>query len=199
MDQGGPWPPSSAKRHFHVVIRGGEPFVKPRIGATLRKLGITFRPGKDDWMKGAHGIEATGKLPGYIAFLLHKTSYLGDGDAQYGASELVSNLPEERLEAICGLAMSGSAEELDAETVDRLRVEARDLGREFENFDEWYDELPFDSDQKAKRERDFRKSYGLGVKDRYSEDENVVRLSVFVSGRVGTSSSPVTWASTSGR
>lgn len=189
MDQGGPWPPSSAKRHFHVVIRGGEPFVKPRIGATLRKLGITFRPGKDDWMKGAHGIEATGKLPGYIAFLLHKTSYLGDGDAQYGASELVSNLPEERLEAICGLAMSGSAGELDAETVDRLRGEARDLGREFENFDEWYDGPPFDSDQKAKRERDFRKSYGLGVKDRCSEDENVVRLSVFVTGPHGSGKS----------
>ena len=131
------------------MIRGGEPFVKPRIGATLRKLGITFRSGKDDWMKGAHGIEATGKLPSYIAFLLHKTSYLGDGDAQYGASELVSNLPEERLEAICGLAMSGSAGELDAETVDRLRGEARDLGREFENFDKWAMKCGVDADQLA--------------------------------------------------
>lgn len=183
--EGGTWQPSSAKRHFHIVVRGGEPSVKPRVGATLRRLGITFRSGEDDWMKGAHGIEVIGKLPAYIAFLLHKTSYLGDGDAQYGASELVSNLPEEKLEAICGLAMGGSAGELDVETVDRLRGEARDLGREFGNFDEWYDELPFDHDQKAKKMKDLRKCYDLGVRDRCGEDEEVVRLSVFITGQHG--------------
>ena len=60
--EGGPWLPSSAKRHFHIVIRGGEPSVKPRVGATLRRLGIAFSPGEDDCMRDAHGIEATGKL-----------------------------------------------------------------------------------------------------------------------------------------
>lgn len=187
--EGGPWPSSSAKRHFHVVVRGGDPSVKPRVGATLKRLGIAFRPGEDDWMKDAHGIETTGKLPGYIAFLLHETGYSGDGDAQYKASELVSNLPAEKLEAICGLAMGGPAGELDAEAVDRLRGEARDLGREFGNFDEWFDGLPFDPDQKAKRAKDFRRSYDLGVKDRCSEDENVVRLSVFITGPHGTGKS----------
>ncbi len=187
--EGGPWLPSSAKRHFHIVIRGGEPSVKPRVGATLRRLGIAFRPGEDDWMRDAHGIEATGKLSGYIAFLLHRNGYLGDGDARYGASELVSNLPEEKLEAVCGLAIGGPAGELDAGTMDRLRDEARDLGRGFGNFDEWYDELPFDYDQKAKKMKDLRKFYDRGVTDRCSEDENVVRLSIFITGPHGTGKS----------
>lgn len=184
-----PWQPSAAKRHFHIVIRGGEPSVKPRVGPTLRRLGITFRPGEDDWMREAHGIEATGKLAPYIAFLLHKNGYPGDGDAVYEASELISNLPEEKLEAICGLAVGGSAGELDAEALDRLRKEARELGRAFGNFDEWYDGLPFDHDQKSKKKKDLQASYDNGVKDRCSEDENVVRLSVFVTGKPGSGKS----------
>lgn len=186
---GGAWPPSSAKRHFHVVVRGGDPSVRPRVGAALRSLGIAFRPGEDDWMKDAHGIEATGKLPPYVAFLLHGNGYAGDGEARYGAEELVSNLPEEKLAAICGLAMGGPAGELDAEAMDRLRGEARGLGRAFGNFDEWFDGLPFDPDRKSKKERDLRKSYDLGVKDRCGEDEDVVRLSVFVTGPHGTGKS----------
>lgn len=187
--EGGPWRPSSIKRHFHAVIRGGEPSVKPRVGATLRRLGIAFRPGEDDWMRDAHGIEATGKLVGYIAFLLHGNGYQGDGEARYAASELVSNLPADKLEAICGFAMRGPAGKLDAGAVDRLRDAARDLGRTFGNFDEWYDGLPFDHDQKAKKMKDLRKSYDLGVEERRGEDENVVRLSVFISGPHGSGKS----------
>ena len=192
--EGEPWQPSCVKRHFHVVVRGGDHSIKPRVGATLRKLGIKFREGEDDWMLDAHGIESTGKLPDYISFLLHRPGYPGDGDTPYAVSALISNQPKEELEVLCGLVAGGSDRKPDSEMMDHLRDEARKLGRGFGNFIEWCDELPFDFGQKTKMAKDLWKHYDLGVNDRCKEDENVVRLSVFISGppNTGKSTSAVT-------
>ena len=192
--EGEPWQPSWVKRHFHVVVRGGDHSIKPRVGATLRKLGIKFREGEDDWMLDAHGIESIGQLPDYISFLLHRPGYPGDGDTPYAVSALISNQPKEELEVLCGLVAGGPDRKPDSEMMDHLRDEARKLGRGFGNFVEWCDGLPFDFDQKTKMAKDLRKHYDLGVNDRCKEDENVVRLSVFISGppNTGKSTSAVT-------
>lgn len=183
----GIWEEANVKPHWHVIIRLVDKKSRVRVGTLLKDLGIEFRRGLDDKLWEGHGVETVGNFAGYTMYLTHETEEaIRDGKELYAVSELVSNLSEDEIEQVRqGYIKVSAKRKLTEEERISLDKEAFNLGYSMGNFDDWYNQQPFNVRADAKM-KVIRESYDRGVATCITENSHIVRLCVFIQGQPNT-------------
>jgi len=183
----GAWAASYLKAHVHIIIRCVDKKKRFKVGAMLNKLGVYFRPGIDDELWKARGVETVGNFTGYAVYLTHETEdAIREAKELYDVSEIVSNLTPEEVNAVREgyIRVSEIGRKLTTADLAAMDKEAYDLGKKLGNFSEWYGSQPFTVRSHAKI-KVIRESYERGVDDRISEGTELIRLSIFIQGPHG--------------
>ena len=184
----GIWASAIAKSHYHIIIRCVNRKDRVHVYTVLKMLNIVFRPGIDDELWLGHGVESIGDYTGYAMYLTHETrDAIADAKELYDVSELVSNLtPEEIAQVREGYTrVVDSAKRLTTQELEALDRDAKQMGYELKNFEEWYDKQPFIVRSNAKM-RTIRESYERGVNMRIDENAQICRLCVYIHGLPNT-------------
>lgn len=178
------WLPAFEKRHYHVIMRCMDRNKRIRVKQVLRQLGIWYRPVVDAELWKNHGVETVEKFSGYATYLTHETEdAIRDGKELYKLDELVSNLTCEQIQEVRQgyQLVSQDNEKMTTAKWIELDASAYKLGREFGDFDAWYNTLPFTARSGAKI-KTIRESYDRGVRDSVDEDPKVLRTCIFIQG-----------------
>lgn len=177
----GIWIVSTEKSHWHILVKFKNYKVSQRISTVLDILGIYFRQCIDDSLIENHGIESIGDWNAYVVYLTHETDdAVSDGKEIYEHSEILSNLTETQIQEFRDKYFG--AKKVKSAEMSELDKEAYALGYNLEDFDEWYDNLPYDARKKTEM-RTIRESYFRGVAKYEKENNAVLRLCVFVQGK----------------
>ena len=175
--------PKLGKWHLHVIFRAVNSTYRIRVYQLLNSLGIVFRKGVDDSLIENHGLETVGNFSGYALYLTHETAdSIAAGKEFYRFDEIVSNLTDDEVEQIRnGYIRTSPNAKLSVKELITLDDEAYQLGQNLGNFQLWYDRQPFAVRSHAKM-RVIRESYMRGVEARVLNDNQVLRLCVFIQG-----------------
>lgn len=179
----GIWQEAAVKPHLHIILRCADRKSRVRVSTALNMLGVYFRPGVDDDLWKAHGVETVGNFTGYAMYLTHETGQaIKDAKERYEASEIISNLTPEEVGAVReGYTRVTAKHKVSADEMEALDKEAYDLGYAMKGFTEWYDSQPFCVRSNAKM-KTVRESYERGVDARIEKDSAVLRLCIFIQG-----------------
>lgn len=189
------WLPSIEKLHIHIILRfirrmeNGN-IKRERLGTILEMLGVTYRPDIDRTLWEQHGVEAVGDFVEYARYLLHWTDKAKkDGKHVYELDSLTSNLSKDKVLNILNghkrvsEAAPDENKKVQIETMIDLDHEAKQLGYDLQDFDTWYDNLPFVV-RAHQSMSTIRESYYRGVTARAEDPtkNGVLRLCVFIQG-----------------
>ncbi len=187
IESDGIWESPLEKPHYHLIIRCSERKGRFRLGALLKKIGVTYRQGIDDnlWLNG--GVETVGDFSSYATYLTHETKKaIEEGKALYNLEEIVSNLKIDEIKQVrkgyTRVSVEGKATIDDLIELDK---KAYELGYELGDFTEWYKRQDFQVRSHSKM-KTIRESYELGIDARINENKEIVRLSVFIYGEGNT-------------
>lgn len=181
------WKTALEKEHYHVLLRSAKNeshYVKD----LLLNLGIVFRPGTDDLLWDNHAVETVNNFAGYTTYLTHETEdAISAGKEPYDRNELVSNLDADRIDEIREgyFSVSGTAPKLTNKALAELDTNAYSIGYALKDFDAWYDAQSFKVRSNAKM-KTIKESYDRGVRKRIEEDNQVLRLCVYIQGKANT-------------
>lgn len=174
--------PSIEKPHYHIIIR-----ILSKNGVHVRTLlnmlEIKFRP-EDTTLIANHGLETVGDFAKYACYLTHDTEKaIKDGKEHYDEAEIVSNLNSDEIKQVKeGYSRLSSADKkASLDDMIALDNEAKKIGHELKDFDEWYDSLPLIVRANAKMKQ-IKESYLRGVAQRVEENDSLTRLCVFING-----------------
>lgn len=184
----GIWATAVEKPHIHVIIRCVDRKKRIRVRTAMGQLGIVFRPGIDDELWKNHGVETIGNYSGYAVYLTHETDdAIRDGKELYDIYELVSNLTvAEILRVRDGYTrVSDGVHKVTTAELEQLDKDAYQLGYEMKNFNEWYNSQPFVIRSNAKM-RTIRESYNRGVEVRIEENQELLRVCIYIQGPPNT-------------
>lgn len=177
----GLWALATEKHHYHMLIKAKNYKTSLRISAVLGALGIIFRQGIDDSLIENHGIETIGNWNAYVAYLTHETDdAISDGKFMYSHDRIISNLSDEKIRDFRDKYFG--AKKVKTAEMSELDKEAYALGYNLEDFDEWYDNLPYDARKKSEM-RTIRESYYRGVAKYEKENNEVLRLCIYIQGK----------------
>lgn len=181
------WQPSSVKAHYHVVIHIANAKVSPiKLRTLLKSLHIEFRPNLDDdvW---AHSVEPVREYPNAIMYLTHETQKAKDeGKTLYDRSDIVSNIDEERLSQIRNgyIRKVDNTKRVDNNLISDLKSSAFEWGYSLNDWFAFYDNLPTSVQRCSSGMKVIRDYYNRGV-SLGAEETDIVRCSIFISGRGG--------------
>lgn len=183
----GIWDIAKVKPHWHVILRFTNSKYRMRVLNIMAGLGVVFRPGVDDSLWLAHGVETIGNFAGYALYLTHETpEAIRDGKELYRMDELVSNLTEEQIENVrAGYIRVTDNKKLSQAELIALDREAYDLGHDMGDFAAWYDAQPFIV-RSCTKMRTIKESYDRGVEARIAEGQEIQRLCIFILGEPNT-------------
>ena len=184
----GIWACPLEKRHYHIIVRCANAKDRVHVSTILNLLGIVFRPGVDDDLWKNHGVETIGEFTGYAVYLTHETrDAIADGKEKYDITEIISNLTLEEIEQVRDgyTRLVDKSKRITTPELEALDRDAKQMGYEMKNFDEWYDAQPFIVRSNAKM-RTIRESYERGVNMRLQENSQICRMCVFIHGRPNT-------------
>ena len=172
---------SIEKPHYHIIIRPTRNHSKAMVVSTvLKKLGLRYRPDEDKILWECHGVELVGDFNVYTVYLLHETKQAQiDLKAPYRINELVSNLTRKQIENL--ITIGKQAEKPTATTIAELEIEAYERGYKLQDWEEWYHELP----EKIRGHKNMRlvhEKYNYGVEKRIANDNEILRISIFIQG-----------------
>lgn len=187
----GIWVTAAQKAHIHVIIRCVERKQRIRVRTAMAQLGIVFRPGVDDELWMSHGVESIGDYAGYATYLTHETEdAIRDGKELYDIYELVSNLTVEEILRIRDgyTRVSDGVHKVSAAELEQLDHDAYQLGYKMQNFNSWYNSQPFVIRSSAKM-KVIKESYNRGVNVRIEENQELLRLCVYIKGQPNTGKS----------
>lgn len=178
------WEPSVEKPHFHIIARSSNNS-PTKLGTVLNMFGVVFRKGLDDVLLAHHGAETVRNFANMAVYLTHDTEdAILDGKYQYQISDIVSNLTEDEImrvrDGYIRLHDIGKVSDSDMAVLDK---EARQLGYDLKDFDEWYGSLPYKVRSNC-HIKTIKESYELGVSERMETGINldVPRLCIFIRG-----------------
>ena len=182
------WLPSIEKAHYHIIGRGINGY-SIRIKQLLEMLHIEFRQGIDDELWRHHGVETVQKFPNMATYLTHETEEaILDAKTIYPIENIVSNLTiDEIIEVRQGyvrVGQNGGYKKTYVEMAE-LDADARKLGYNLKNFNNWYYNLDFGTRCSAKL-KVVERSYYDGVERRVREDGQIVRLCIYIQGDKNT-------------
>lgn len=179
----GIWVSSVVKPHYHILVRFVSEDARMRVKQILEGLHIVFRRGVDDSLIMNHGLETVGKFAGYCTYLTHETDEaIADAKELYDMSELISNLSIDEIKQVReGYIRVSEKRKITNEELIALDKEAFEMGYELKNFDDWYNNQPFNVRSNAKM-KTIKESYDRGTEKRLDEDDTVLRLSIYIQG-----------------
>lgn len=175
--------PSVEKAHVHIIgrfLRSGR-----KLRTILNMLGVVYRKGLDDIMLQNHGVETINKFDNMALYLTHETDKaMLDGKARYDLEEIFSNLEIDEIREIRNgaLRLTTSGKNADYEDMVELLKQARQLGENFEDFEEWYHNLTL-AQRSSGKSKELEKEYQYGLKMGLEKNPIVNRLSVFIQGQ----------------
>lgn len=184
----GIWTTAYTKRHYHIIIRCVNRKDRIHVYTVLKMLNIVFRPGVDDDLWLGHGVETIGDYTGYAMYLTHETKdAISDGKEKYDVTEIISNLTVEEVEQVRSgyTRLVDGAKRITTPELEALDRDAKQMGYELKNFEEWYDSQPFIVRANAKM-RTIRESYERGVSLRINENAQLCRLCIYIHGMPNT-------------
>jgi len=184
----GIWQVSTEKWHIHLIIRTSDKKKRFRLNKMMERLGIVYRPGKDDLLWENHGVETVGNFSGYATYLTHETpDAIRDGKQLYDISEIISNLTLNEIKQVRDgyYRATVGPHIVTAEELAEMDAQAYSLGYGLGDFDSWYGSQPFHVRASAKM-RTIRESYFRGVEVRVRERTAVNRLCVYIQGEPNT-------------
>lgn len=197
----GIWKTAVEKPHIHVIIRCVDRKKRIRVRTAMGQLGIVFRPGLDDELWKNHGVETIGNYSGYAVYLTHETDdAIREGKELYDIYELVSNLTvAEILRVRDGYTrVSDGVHKVTTAELEQLDKDAYQLGYEMKNFNAWYNSQPFVIRSNAKM-RTIRESYNRGVEVRIEENQELLRVCIYIQGEPNTGKTFAAKAALSGK
>lgn len=184
------WEPSFEKVHYHFIVRFTERSPK-RISTILNALGIQFRPGTDDTLWNNHGIETVADFGSMAVYLTHETKQAElDGKVKYELTEIISNLSIEEIKQIREgyFRLSSATQKVGFDDMAKLDELAYQAGYELQDFNSWYQALPFAVRCNAKM-KVIEKSFYFGAEAKANEHEDLNRLCIFIQGSPNTGKS----------
>lgn len=183
----GIWQEATVKPHWHVIVRLTKRESRKRVKNILGELGIDFRPGLDDDLWKAHGVETIGNFAGYALYLTHETSEaIREAKELYPIDAIVSNLSVEEIQQIRdGYVRVSEQRKITMDELVALDKESYDIGYTMKDFDMWYDTQPFSVRSHAKM-KVLKESYTRGVTARIKEGAEINRVCIFIEGAPNT-------------
>lgn len=177
------WLSASEKPHFHIIARCKDKRTRYRVTMILDALGIKFRDqDRDLWAN--RGVETVGSFAAYATYLTHETEdAIRDGKELYHINEVVTNLTtDEYLRVREGyIRVADAYHKITPKDLVEMDEVAYKLGYELDDFNLWYNSLPFNVRSHAKM-RTIRESYDRGVDAKIAEHTEITRLSVYIKG-----------------
>ncbi len=182
------WDIAEEKHHYHLIARvmdgkGNTSKNGIKLRTLMHKIDVTYRKGKDEELLKFHGAESVMNLANYCMYLTHETDQaIKDGKHIYNIEEIYSNLSVDEIRQLREgyVRLSDNHKTSYSEMVD-IDEQAKKLGYELGDFDEWYHSLDLKIRANTKM-RQAKESYYYGVRKRIQENDYVTRLCIFIQG-----------------
>ena len=183
----GIWACAQEKPHLHIIARCVDRKSRFYVSQFMNYLGIYFRPGLDDQLWRARGVETAGNFAGYANYLTHETTAaMNEGKELYDVTEIISNLTLDEINRVReGYIHVAATKRLTDDDFTQLDKEAFDLGYQLKDFDDWYNKQPFNVRNNS-RMRTVKESYSRGIDQKISEHNELNRICVFIRGEANT-------------
>lgn len=175
---------ANIKPHWHLTAWCVGEEKRKRVKEWLKLLGIEFRKDKDELLFINHGVEYCQYIDSSVLYQQHLTEAAQRaGKEVYELEEMVSNLTIEEIKQIEQGYKKLEPEERrpSIRNMADLANKAEEIGYNLEDFDTWWDTLPFIVQSNGKM-KTIRERYIRGIEKRVAENNSVVRLSIFIEG-----------------
>lgn len=178
------WEPSTEKAHYHIIIRVLNR-QSAHVQTILNMLNIVYRKESDTVLWEQHGVETIKDFASMAVYITHDTEQaINDGKTHYELEEIASNLTIDEIKQVRDgyIRVSNTSGKVSIQELTELDELAKQMGYELKDFDEFYDSLSFQIRSNTKM-RTIRESYERGVAKRVRDNNEVLRLCIFIQGK----------------